>query len=349
MLLLLFNLAIVFAANFSLTPIEKNLILNVHNQERSLVCLPQLTWDDSLANSSQTYAQQCRMRHSGTSGVGENLWGGSLPWARPINSVYTWVSEKNEWTCGFCCNESTGHYTQIVSNDSQRVGCGAEVCQYGDFQLVWIVCQYSPPGNGRPSPFPVMNCYNNGICDSNSTSTIDSTTSIDSTTYIDTTIDSTIIDSTTSIDSTTIDSTTYKDTSIDSTTYIDTSIDSTGIDSTSYINTTTIVLTELSDSTGTIVPTTLKDTTLIGSTVSSDDSLPIWAQILIGLAIYCGGFFLLLCVLYCAVITKLKGGIKVTDDIIAKTEEDDIEKSEDFIDDMELIRFNSAKTVKDDS
>ena len=280
---------ITYTLAFNLTAIDKNNILIAHNHERSLVCLPNLTWDDNLADSATNYAQKCQMKHSSLPSVGENLWGGSLPWTHPVNSVYSWIGEKNQWTCGFCCNEDTGHYTQIVWNDTQRIGCGMEICKYQDFELIWIVCHYSPPGNGRRNPFPTMNCQKNGNCDTTLTDTT-TTLLIPTTTTTNNPSTSTLINTTTLLIPTTNDTSTS------------TLIDTTQISSINNNNNTLIMK--------------MIDTSLDKGLLTID-------QVFIGICITIVCIIIFLCFLYFSIISQLKEDVKVTDDIFTNTKEDE--------------------------
>jgi pathogenesis-related protein 1 len=42
-----------------------------------------------------------------------------------------------------------GHYTQVVSRDSVRIGCGRVTCSKRGDARAWtlVSCNYSPPGN----------------------------------------------------------------------------------------------------------------------------------------------------------------------------------------------------------
>jgi uncharacterized protein YkwD len=56
----------------------QNEMLQAHNDYRSSHCVPSLQLDDNLSRSAQKYAEKLArtntFRHSGTPGVGENLW-----------------------------------------------------------------------------------------------------------------------------------------------------------------------------------------------------------------------------------------------------------------------------------
>ena len=146
-----------------------NEYVTAHNNARSTVNpraatpLQHLAWSDDLATQAGQWASQCTFGHSGRPGVGENIYITTNPSSAPINlnpqqPVQSWDDEKqyydyNNNTCepGKMC----GHYTQIVWEDSQNVGCAVQNCpvlknnpftqQYPGYTLA--VCQYTPPGN----------------------------------------------------------------------------------------------------------------------------------------------------------------------------------------------------------
>jgi|GEM_PF-1693107 len=154
--------------------------LSVHNAVRSKanqglydgqpIPNPQLkdmTWDDSLAESAQQYANQCVWEHSSNRiNVGENLYvegSSSASHVTPISqAVESWASEFslydfNSATCQ--PGEMCGHYTQIVWQESLLVGCAVTKCNpmldsngnllfSTDFPTAnFIVCHYGPSGN----------------------------------------------------------------------------------------------------------------------------------------------------------------------------------------------------------
>ncbi len=149
------------ATNF--TPAEQTELVNAHNKWRSNVKVPALSWSSSLADTAQTYAdtlkttQACKMVHSHTKGLGENLfWASALTYSNgtaevqvvsSTNAVGEWGSEKanynyqtNACTKGKVC----GHYTQVVWKDTTQVGCGKSICS--DNSQIWV-CNYTPAGN----------------------------------------------------------------------------------------------------------------------------------------------------------------------------------------------------------
>lgn len=142
---------------------QRSETLAAHNRWRALVRVPPLVWSNTLALSAARWAAQldqggqCRMEHSDTPDLGENLyWASPLRWSNGLTSVQdirpafvvdAWGRESadfhvNSSTCrpGRTC----GHYTQIVWKDTREVGCALQVC--GAKDQVWV-CQYRPAGN----------------------------------------------------------------------------------------------------------------------------------------------------------------------------------------------------------
>lgn len=129
-------------------------ITAAHNAERAVTGggLPALTWDDDLAGVAQAWSnhlaeQGCGLVHS-SSGYGENLYWTSGT-ATPEEVVEAWVSEKADYTYSRVgsdgeCSAVCGHYTQVVWEDTRRVGCALAECPNGG--EVWT-CNYDPPGN----------------------------------------------------------------------------------------------------------------------------------------------------------------------------------------------------------
>lgn len=150
-------------------------VLNIHNQERGLVGVQPLTWSHSLAGQAQAYAD-----HLTTLGVvctsqgckpvpphgaaNENIaLGITLPAEFGVNSpaefAQMWVDEKFGYnaktnTCTpVTPSVSCGHYTQMVWQNTNVVGCGFALGKVPDEVTLsgggtdFLVCRYSPPGN----------------------------------------------------------------------------------------------------------------------------------------------------------------------------------------------------------
>lgn len=124
--------------------------LKTHNLYRAEVGVANIVWSNEVAKSAQAWADSlqskgCPLEHSGGQ-YGENIY-----WARGFtptmyDAVTSWGDEKfdydyatNSCTAGKVC----GHYTQVVWENSQYVGCGSAKC---DDETV-VVCQYNPAGN----------------------------------------------------------------------------------------------------------------------------------------------------------------------------------------------------------
>jgi uncharacterized protein YkwD len=131
--------------------------VSTHNTYRTKHQSPNVTIDDTLNQSAQTWAQTIAakgdLEHSTGSGVGENIyWAGGSSTNLGSAAVQDWYSEIKDYDYnnpGF--SSDTGHFTQVVWKGSTKVGCGAAPgpatingTKYDGF---YVVCQYSPAGN----------------------------------------------------------------------------------------------------------------------------------------------------------------------------------------------------------
>jgi uncharacterized protein YkwD len=80
---------------------EQQQALDMHNDARRAVGVPELVWDDGLANDAQNWANYLAannaFQHSGVEGQGENIWEG---WGEssPFSSAATgWINEKSSY------------------------------------------------------------------------------------------------------------------------------------------------------------------------------------------------------------------------------------------------------------
>ncbi|XP_070563419.1 Golgi-associated plant pathogenesis-related protein 1-like [Ptychodera flava] len=125
-------------------------LLEAHNYFRCLHGVSALTWDDTLTNVGQLVANDNanagQLQHS-TYSYGENLAVSGLPSfdnAAGYGFVKMWYDEIDIYNYnnpGF--SSGTGHFTQVVWANSQKVGCG--IAQSGG--SVYVACEYDPPGN----------------------------------------------------------------------------------------------------------------------------------------------------------------------------------------------------------
>lgn len=124
--------------------------LAAHDRARAEHCAPPLAWSDELAATADAWAAElqsrgCPLEHS-TNGLGENLFMATAGSRTPTEAVQVWVDERDLYDFdagGF--DMRTGHFTQVVWRETQRVGCATWVCNGMD---LWV-CNYDPPGNVR--------------------------------------------------------------------------------------------------------------------------------------------------------------------------------------------------------
>lgn len=135
--------------------------LSVHNCARRTVVpaarppMPLLSWSPTLAVTAQAWAARCTWAHSGTPGLGENLYAAAPPRAVQTDAALSWAREQpwydyasNSCQPGRIC----GHYTQMVWRNSRDIGCAINDCSTGSPfsgfpNWTIVVCNYSPPGN----------------------------------------------------------------------------------------------------------------------------------------------------------------------------------------------------------
>ncbi|CAA6668225.1 unnamed protein product [Spirodela intermedia] len=102
--------------------------LRPHNAARAAVGVEPLTWDPTLQEYAQNYAEE----RAGDC---------------DLDAVQSWVNEEQYYDYDSnSCQEGKvcGHYTQVVWRNTERVGCGRVRCDSGAY---FIVCSYDPRGN----------------------------------------------------------------------------------------------------------------------------------------------------------------------------------------------------------
>ncbi|UMM29342.1 hypothetical protein L5515_011748 [Caenorhabditis briggsae] len=174
-LLLFLTLFISSYADFGFT--GQNGIINAHNTLRSKIAkgtyvargtqkpsgtnILKMKWDTTVAASAQSYANRCPTGHSGTGGVGENLYwywtSGSLGDLNQYGAAASAAWEKEFQDYGWSSNLLTmdlfntgiGHATQMAWAKSNLIGCGVKDCgrDTNGLNKVTVVCQYKPQGN----------------------------------------------------------------------------------------------------------------------------------------------------------------------------------------------------------
>jgi pathogenesis-related protein 1 len=124
--------------------------LDNHNQIRSKLGIPPLVWSPVLSAAAQQWADHLAkkgvMMHSGSDGIGENLFAGYGREYTPNDAVAAWYSEKKQYTYGKfrTSGPDVGHYTQLVWKNTKRVGMGIAKSKDGK---IFIVANYYPAGN----------------------------------------------------------------------------------------------------------------------------------------------------------------------------------------------------------
>lgn len=167
------------ATDGAVEPAQMRGMVDAHNRVRAEVGVGPLAWSDSLAAFAQEWANElaasngCQMQHRPPDGRFAQRYGENLYWAgpritttttttagvvsrretremvsvSPENVALAWASEKPDYSYADndCAPERMcGHYTQMVWNDTRRVGCAMARC--ADDGQIWV-CNYDPPGN----------------------------------------------------------------------------------------------------------------------------------------------------------------------------------------------------------
>lgn len=132
-------------------------VLAAHNRERATLGIPALAWDERLAASAKSWANELAasgaFEHAPENDAdpqGENLWAGTRAHYSAEAMVDGWVREKRYYRPGTFPNNSTtgrvediGHYTQLMWRNTRRVGCALATGVEEDV----LVCRYAQAGN----------------------------------------------------------------------------------------------------------------------------------------------------------------------------------------------------------
>ncbi|KAI9795881.1 MAG: hypothetical protein M1833_006607 [Piccolia ochrophora] len=115
-------------------------MLDTHNQYRGEHGAQGLTWDSKLASFAAAHASTCNFAHTGGE-YGENIAAG---YGTAEKVVRAWGDERDKYDFnnqGF--SSGTGHFTQVVWQATQNLGCGRAFCE-GKGTFGWYtVCEYS--------------------------------------------------------------------------------------------------------------------------------------------------------------------------------------------------------------
>lgn len=145
-----------------LTAVRKA-FLERHNAYRATHHSPALAQKATLDATAQSWAEHLAsiddLAHSRTRGVGENLYLSADvttdaldPDALAKNAVKAWYDEVAAYNYATGRGtDVTGHFTQVVWKSTTHLGTGCVITtrphRDGVFVGIYVVCQYSPPGN----------------------------------------------------------------------------------------------------------------------------------------------------------------------------------------------------------
>lgn len=117
-------------------------ILKAHNEKRAEHNVADLSWDSTVYQYAQDYADQydCSgsLTHSGGK-YGENL---AVGYDTAAKAVEAWYEEGNNYD--YSSSSSFDHFTQIIWKDTTKLGCAYKDCSSTG---KYIVCSYDPAGN----------------------------------------------------------------------------------------------------------------------------------------------------------------------------------------------------------
>jgi pathogenesis-related protein 1 len=132
---------------------EEQAILSYHNEVRSSVNVPPLSWSKELSKQAATWGatlatKGCKLQHNQDSKYGENLFMTSPDRDHDavIDAAESWESEKENYSGQPLTKanvSAVGHYTQMVWSITSAVGCAKVACN----NKLIVVCNYSPRGN----------------------------------------------------------------------------------------------------------------------------------------------------------------------------------------------------------
>uniref|UniRef100_A0A674JT94 SCP domain-containing protein n=1 Tax=Terrapene triunguis TaxID=2587831 RepID=A0A674JT94_9SAUR len=118
----------------------------------------QLTWDAALARTARAWAKKCLFKHSPYltekfmshphyGHVGENIWTGHYGLFGVPEAIKLWTDEVQHYNLQTNkCTKTCGHYTQVVWDNSHKVGCAVVFCRIaaGIRDAAHFVCNYVP-------------------------------------------------------------------------------------------------------------------------------------------------------------------------------------------------------------
>uniref|UniRef100_A0A8R1DH64 SCP domain-containing protein n=1 Tax=Caenorhabditis japonica TaxID=281687 RepID=A0A8R1DH64_CAEJA len=164
----------------------KNGVLDYHNEIRSEVAhgnfvtkaetkrpsggnMKKMTWNQSLANSADAFARKNPTNHSGSVGIGENIYWHWTTKQTDFNTfgvmaAISWIKEFKDigWDTTVLTEElfrsGVGHATQMVWADTDQLGCAYSAVNQTHpikkrkITKISVVCHYWPKGNFLNEP-----------------------------------------------------------------------------------------------------------------------------------------------------------------------------------------------------
>lgn len=143
---------------------ERDTFISQHNRLRQSKGVQPLSWDSSLAVTAQQWANklatdsqrmgQASLQHRTGSNLGENIAWSSDQNANVLFASKGWADEEplydpNTFQCKAGGYNECGHYTQMIWDKTNKLGCGTARNSKGTF----VVCNYTPPGNMTQGKF----------------------------------------------------------------------------------------------------------------------------------------------------------------------------------------------------
>lgn len=132
-------------------PAEYQDILDRQNYWRSQLGIAPLVWSEEVAAYAKEWADHladvgCEFEHRTNGIYGENLYmamGGNPTGTEVADS---WASERKDFDYDTWGDnwKSVGHYTQMIWENTTKVGCAMVKCSNGN--IIWV-CNYDPAGN----------------------------------------------------------------------------------------------------------------------------------------------------------------------------------------------------------
>ncbi|TFK11284.1 WAS/WASL-interacting protein family member 2 [Platysternon megacephalum] len=127
----------------------------------------QETWDAALARTARAWAKKCLFKHSPYltekfmshphyGHVGENIWTGHYGLFGVAEAIKLWTDEVQHYNLQTNkCTKTCGHYTQVVWDNSHKVGCAVVFCRIaaGIRDAAHFICNYVPSGNYPRKPY----------------------------------------------------------------------------------------------------------------------------------------------------------------------------------------------------